>query len=148
MSANFWFSNLWLAGAPPSPLRTPNQSEGQWSRKWKKVRWCAYFKWCHRAFPLYVLKVVSSVPYWRWFGYTLTHSSMVNLLSPNHLPIMGSPHGPQLTHLLSHILLGFFFFVVLIILISILSLDHFACKMGLLTSSIYKQFQKFQRKKL
>ncbi len=91
-------------------------------------------------------------PLLRWFDYTFTHSLVVSLLSPNHPSMMGSPHEPQLTHLFSHMLLGFFFFafglqphnvrvfffVVLMIPLSILSLDHFACKMGLLTNVIKK----------
>jgi hypothetical protein len=82
LSANFWFGNSWLARAPPfGPLKTPNQNERWWSYEWKKARWCSYFRWCHIALPLYALKVVSLIPCWRWFGYTLTHSSVVSLLS-------------------------------------------------------------------
>jgi hypothetical protein len=28
MSANFWFSNLWLAGAPPVPWEPPTKTNG------------------------------------------------------------------------------------------------------------------------
>lgn len=71
----------WLE--PPNPLRAPSQSEEQWSREGERARWCSYFRWCHIALPLFVLKVVSLIPYWRWFDYTFTHSL-----------VMGSPHGP------------------------------------------------------
>ncbi len=100
-----------------------------------------------------MLKVVSSIPCCRWFGYTLTHSLVVSLLSPNHPLVMGSPHGPQLTYLLNHILLGFFFLLLdcsHIVLgfffcgvnntLSILFLDHFACKMGLIISLLYIKY--------
>ncbi len=101
-----------MTWAPLGPLRVPNQSEQRWNREWKITKWCSYFRWCHKALPLYALKVVSLVPYWRWFGYTFTHSLVVSLLSPSHPSMMGSPHGPQLTHLLSHILLGFSFLLL------------------------------------
>jgi hypothetical protein len=73
-----------IGWCPLGPLKAPNQNEQQWSREWKRAKWCSCFKWCYRAFPLYALKVVNSVPCWRWFGYTLTHSSVVSLLSPSH----------------------------------------------------------------
>jgi len=51
----------WLE--PSGPLKAPSQSEGRWSREWKRAKWCSYLRWCHKAFPFCVLKVVSLVPY-------------------------------------------------------------------------------------
>jgi hypothetical protein len=123
-----------IGWSPPGPLRAPSQSKWRWSCEWTRARWCYCYRWCHKALPLYVLKVVSSVPCWRWFGYTFTHSSVLSLLSPSHSLMMGSPHRPQFTHLLLWLQPHFvkvsffasglqphnvrvFFFVVLIILL-------------------------------
>ncbi len=83
MFADSWFGNSWLAGAPRS-LESPQPKWTAMKHEWKKVRWCFCFRWCHIALPFYALKVVSSAPCWKWFGYTLTDSSGVIFDNVDH----------------------------------------------------------------